>query len=45
VTIAKILHDALDVDSKERRRDRTSDRKKPPDASPPTPSSPEKEPG
>ena len=45
MTIAQILHDALDADSKERRRDRANNRKKPPDSQPPAPSSPDKEPG
>jgi hypothetical protein len=31
VTIARILHDALDADSAERRRRRANDRKKPPE--------------
>jgi len=43
-TIARILHDALDVDARERRRDRANHRKNPPDA-PSAPSSPDKEPG
>jgi len=44
VTIARILHDALDVDAKERRKDRANNRKNPPDG-PRAPSSPDKEPG
>jgi hypothetical protein len=31
VTIAKILHDSLDVNSRDRRRDRGNGRKKPPE--------------